>query len=44
MAEIAVKPPAITSPRVLYVPRLRMLSVSMQQLASPPQQYVVLEH
>lgn len=42
--EIAVKPPGSTTPRVLYVPRLMMLSVCVQQLASPPQQYVVLEH
>ena len=42
--EFAVKPPGITIPRVLYVPRLKMLRVSVQQLASPPQQYVELEH
>lgn len=42
--EMAVKPPGITTPRVLYVPRVMTLSVCMQQPLSPPQQYVVSEH
>ena len=42
--DMAVKPPGITTPRVLYVPKVMMLSVCVQQPSSPPQQYVVLEH